>query len=55
MEVLAMELKLKGCYVARQLSFEGVSFYIDQVPLTDRFKNCYDTSVKVVSALRIHN
>lgn len=49
MEIVAMDMKLRGMYIARQLSFHGVSFKIDDVPLTDKFKKAYDDSVELVS------
>lgn len=48
MEIVAMDMKLRGMYIARQLSFHGVSFKIDDVPLTDKFKKAYDDSVELV-------
>lgn len=48
MEIVAMDMKLRGMYIARQLSFHGVSFKIDDVPLTDKFKKAYDNSVELV-------
>lgn len=51
MEIVAMDMKLRGMYIARQLSFHGVSFKIDDVPLTDKFKKSYDDSVELVSTL----
>lgn len=49
MEIVAMDMKLRGMYIARQLSFHGVSFKIDEVPLSDKFKKSYDDSVALVS------
>jgi len=31
MEIVAMDMKLRGMYIARQLSFKGVSFKIEEV------------------------
>ncbi|XP_053616907.1 protein strawberry notch [Plodia interpunctella] len=45
MEIVAMDMKLRGMYIARQLSFHGVSFKIEEVPLSDSFKKTYDESV----------
>lgn len=50
MEIVAMDMKLRGMYIARQLSFHGVSFKIDDVPLTDKFKKAYDDSVELVGS-----
>ncbi|CAB3359035.1 Hypothetical predicted protein [Cloeon dipterum] len=53
MEIVAMDMKLRGMYIARQLSFHGVSFKIEEVKLTDKFMNVYDQSVKLwVEAMR---
>lgn len=49
MEVVAMDMKLRGMYIARQLSFHGVSFKIEEVALSDEFKKVYDQSVELVS------
>lgn len=49
MEIVAMDMKLRGMYIARQLSFHGVSFKIEEVPLSAEFKKAYDHSVKLVS------
>jgi len=48
MEIVAMDMKLRGMYIARQLSFHGVSFKIDEVPLSPEFTNVYDNAVKLV-------
>lgn len=44
-----MDMKLRGMYIARQLSFHGVSFKIEEVPLDSNFKKAYDDSVELVS------
>lgn len=46
MEIVAMDMKLRGIYIARQLSFHGVSFRIDEVELPERLRKVYDDSVK---------
>ena len=51
MELVAMDMKLRGSYIARQLSFYGVSFKIEEVSLNQSFINMYNRSVKLVSAL----
>lgn len=43
-----MDMKLRGMYIARQLSFHGVSFKIEEVPLSPEFTNVYDNAVKLV-------
>lgn len=50
MEIVAMDMKLRGMYIARQLSFHGVSFKIEDVPLTEKFRKAYDDSVELVSS-----
>ena len=47
MELVAMDMKLRGGYIARQLSFQGVTFKIDEVQLTKDFKTMYDQSVEI--------
>ncbi|XP_065201185.1 protein strawberry notch isoform X3 [Planococcus citri] len=47
MEIVAMDMKLRGMYIARQLSFHGVSFKIEDVPLNKEFIKMYDDSVKL--------
>lgn len=49
MEIVAMDMKLRGMYVARQLSFQGVTFKIEKVPLTEDFIRMYNESVALVS------
>lgn len=43
-----MDMKLRGMYIARQLSFHGVSFKIEEVPLSPEFTLVYDNAVKLV-------
>lgn len=47
MELVAMDMKLRGGYIARQLSFQGVTFKIDEVQLPKDFKEMYDESVEL--------
>lgn len=54
MEIVAMDMKLRGMYIARQLSFHGVSFRIEEVPLDDDFQHMYDEGVKLVSYILLH-
>ena len=49
MEIVAMDMKLRGMYIARQLSFHGVTFRIEVVPLDEHSKRAYDESVQMVS------
>lgn len=51
MEIVAMDMKLRGMYIARQLSFHGVSFKIEEVTLSDDFIKVYDDSVRLVRPL----
>ncbi|CAL4157261.1 unnamed protein product, partial [Meganyctiphanes norvegica] len=54
MEIVAMDMKLRGMYIARQLSFNGVSFRIQEVPLTPAYKESYNAAVKTwVSAMHM--
>ena len=48
MELVAMDMKLRGSYIARQLSFYGVSFKIEEVTLDPGFVDIYNSSVKLV-------
>ncbi|KAL0965763.1 hypothetical protein UPYG_G00285410 [Umbra pygmaea] len=45
MEIVAMDMKLRGMYIARQLSFTGVTFKIEEVPLTNHYIKMYNKSV----------
>ena len=45
MEIVAMDMKLRGMYIARQLSFAGVSFRIDEVELPEELRTVYNKSV----------
>ncbi|KAK3751828.1 hypothetical protein QZH41_013286, partial [Actinostola sp. cb2023] len=47
MEIVAMDMKLRGMYMARQLSFAGVGFDIKDVRLSQDFIQMYDAAVKV--------
>ncbi|KAH0549995.1 protein strawberry notch isoform X2 [Cotesia glomerata] len=47
MEIVAMDMKLRGMYIARQLSFHGVAFKIEEVPLSEEFTDVYDSSVRL--------
>lgn len=49
MEIVAMDMKLRGMYIARQLSFTGVTFKIEEVPLSQMYISMYNKSVKLVS------
>ncbi|XP_077867871.1 protein strawberry notch homolog 1-like [Saccoglossus kowalevskii] len=47
MEIVAMDMKLRGMYMARQLSFAGVTFKIDEIPLSKEFVKMYDKAVQL--------
>lgn len=47
MEIVAMDMKLRGMYIARQLSFHGVGFRIEEVPLSKEFTKTYDMAVQL--------
>uniref|UniRef100_A0A0N4ZKF1 AAA_34 domain-containing protein n=1 Tax=Parastrongyloides trichosuri TaxID=131310 RepID=A0A0N4ZKF1_PARTI len=47
MELVAMDMKQRGLYLARQLSFRGVTFRVEEVALSNDFIFAYDESVKV--------
>lgn len=51
MEIVAMDMKLRGMYIARQLSFHGVTFKIEEVPTDEKFQKSYDESVDLVNTL----
>lgn len=51
MEIVAMDMKLRGMYIARQLSFTGVTFKIEEVPLSQKYISMYNKSVKLVSTV----
>jgi len=42
MELVAVDLKMRGAYIARQLSFKTTSFEIRIAPLNDEFIDLYD-------------
>ncbi|ESO95520.1 hypothetical protein LOTGIDRAFT_117101, partial [Lottia gigantea] len=45
MELVAMDMKLRGMYIARQLSFKGVSFKIEEVTIDNSFQKIYNKAV----------
>lgn len=51
MELVAMDMKLRGMYIARQLSFKGVTFRIEEIPLDKNFVKVYNDSVRMVSSM----
>ena len=52
MEIVAMEMKHRGMYIARQLSFKDVTFEVNEVSLLPEFVKTYDDSVKMWVQLR---
>ncbi|XP_054459233.1 protein strawberry notch homolog 2 isoform X2 [Anoplopoma fimbria] len=42
MEIVAMDMKVSGMYIARQLSFSGVSFRVEEIGLDSDFKLVYN-------------
>lgn len=42
MEIVAMDMKVSGMYIARQLSFSGVTFRIEEIPLPPDFERIYN-------------
>jgi len=48
MELVAMDMKLRGLYIARQLSFKGVSFKIEEIPVNKEFAAMYNLAVQLV-------
>ncbi|XP_066061897.1 protein strawberry notch homolog 2 isoform X1 [Chamaea fasciata] len=47
MEIVAMDMKVSGMYIARQLSFTGVTFRIEEIPLDEQYKTVYDKAAKL--------
>ncbi|KAM8794850.1 protein strawberry notch homolog 2 [Eudromia elegans] len=47
MEIVAMDMKVSGMYIARQLSFTGVTFRIEEIPLDEQYKIVYDKAAKL--------
>ena len=47
MEIVAMDMKLRGMYIARQLSFSGVTFKIEEIPLKKDYVKMYNDAVKL--------
>ena len=47
MELVALDLKWQGIFLARQLSFTGATFRIQEVKLGEKYLDIYDRSVKL--------
>lgn len=54
MELIAMEMKIRGVYIARQLSFNDVEYEIEEAPSSEEFKKTYDFCVQFVSLFLYH-
>lgn len=44
-----MDMKVSGMYIARQLSFAGVTFRIEEIPLSPAFEQVYNRAARLVS------
>lgn len=44
-----MDMKVSGMYIARQLSFSGVTFRIEEIPLDPTFERVYNQAALLVS------
>lgn len=54
MEIVAMDMKVSGMYIARQLSFSGVAFRIEEIGLDSDFKEVYNKAAKLwAEALKV--
>ena len=49
MEIVAMDMKVSCMYIARQLSFSGVTFRIEEIPLSPAFEQVYNRAARLVS------
>jgi len=47
MEIVAMDMKLRGTYIARQLSFKDVSFRIEEVTMPKCFRKSYNLAAEL--------
>ncbi|XP_061457089.1 protein strawberry notch homolog 2 isoform X2 [Rhineura floridana] len=47
MEIVAMDMKVSGMYIARQLSFSGVTFRIEEIPLDPEYKVVYNKAAQL--------
>ncbi|XP_054836062.1 protein strawberry notch homolog 2 isoform X2 [Eublepharis macularius] len=47
MEIVAMDMKVSGMYIARQLSFSGVTFQIEEIPLDPEYKLVYNKAAQL--------
>ncbi|XP_044527645.1 protein strawberry notch homolog 2 [Gracilinanus agilis] len=47
MEIVAMDMKVSGMYIARQLSFSGVTFRIEEIPLDPSYECIYNRAAQL--------
>ncbi|XP_030396722.1 protein strawberry notch homolog 2 isoform X1 [Gopherus evgoodei] len=47
MEIVAMDMKVSGMYIARQLSFSGVTFKIEEIPLHRQYELVYNKAAQL--------
>ncbi|XP_068090084.1 protein strawberry notch homolog 2 isoform X2 [Hyperolius riggenbachi] len=47
MEIVAMDMKVSGMYIARQLSFTGVNFRVEEIPLDESYKQVYNRAAQL--------
>ena len=45
--MVAMEMKRKGMFMARQLSFSGAEYKVEETEISPEFHKSYDDSVKL--------
>lgn len=50
-----MDMKVSGMYIARQLSFSGVSFRIEEITLDEEFKLVYNKAARLVRETLVLN
>lgn len=54
MEIVAMDMKVSGMYIARQLSFSGVTFRIEEIPLDQQYERVYNKAAQLwAEAMRV--
>lgn len=51
---MTVPLQQRGLYLARQLSFEGSTFRVEAVPLSNEFTHVYDESVQLVGDMMFY-
>ncbi|CAJ0941779.1 unnamed protein product, partial [Mesorhabditis belari] len=54
MEIVAVEMKQRGLYLSRQLSFHGAAFRVEEIQLSDEYIKIYDNSVRLWTEVRYH-